>query len=150
MLVLYQKEPPCHSVSCCRSSEQACVSTELEEAPPDSMANVGGMKSNLTCPIKLHVLLFCQWEVRAQSLCIQHPDFSLTHWRIPASAAVSHTSQEGSAPITVLFPHNFLQHPRFQMTSFSLSIIGTATLLLYSACYLNLPFFCRMVQQPID
>lgn len=96
------------------------------------------------------MFLFCQWEVRAQSLCIQHPEFSFTHWRVPASAAVSHTSQEGSAPITVLLPHNFLQHPRFQMTSFSLSIIGTVTLLLYSACYLNLPFFCRMVQQPID
>lgn len=36
------------------------------------------------------------------------------------------------------------------MTSFSLSIIGTVTLLLNSACYLNLPFFCRMVQQPIE
>lgn len=52
--------------------------------------------------------------------------------------------------LTVLLPHNFLRHPRFQMTSFSLSIIGTATLLLYSVCYLNLPFCCHMVQQPID
>lgn len=108
----------------------------------------GGIKSKPKCLSSC--ILFCQWEVRVQSLYIQHPEFSLTQWRVPASAAVSHTSQEGSAHITVLLPHNFLRHPHFQMTSFSHSIIGTTTQLLYSTYYLNLPFFCQIVQQPME